>query len=141
MRIVYEAEATVTGGRTGNARSSDGVLDVTLRTPKELGGAGGDGTNPEQMFAADYAACFLGALKHVASLEKTVLGEPSITARVGIGPRDDGQGFARAITLAVSLPDMPAEQAEALLAAADRVCPYSELARNGAAVALSLAHA
>ena len=141
MRILYEAEATATGGRTGNARSSDGALDVTLRTPKKLGGAGGDGTNPEQMFAAGYAACFLGALKHVASLEKTVLGEPSITARVGIGPRDDGQGFALAITLAVSLPDMPAEQAEALLAAADRVCPYSELARNGAAVALSLAHA
>ena len=140
MKILYEAEATASGGRTGSARSSDGALDVVLTTPTALGGPGGDGTNPEQMFAAGYAACFLGALKHVASLEKIALGAASTTARIGIGPRDDGQGFGLAIAMTVALPDLPTAQAEALVSAADRVCPYSELARNGAAVLLRLAH-
>lgn len=139
MNILYKAEATAIGGRTGTARSSDGALDVTLVTPKELGGAGGEGTNPEQMFAAGYAACFLGALKFVAGKQKIAIGEPQITAQVGIGPRDDGAGFGLSIALRVSIPAVDAETAQKLIEAADIVCPYSELTRKGARVDLALA--
>ena len=139
MKVLYQAEATAIGGRTGSARSNDGQLEVVLATPKSLGGAGGEGTNPEQLFAAGYAACFLGALKYVASIEKVALGEPTITATVGIGPRDDGKGFGLAIGLSIVIPNQPRETAQALVNAADLVCPYSELARQGAAVRLALA--
>jgi len=139
MNILYKAEATATGGRTGSARSSDGALSVTLDTPRELGGAGGAGTNPEQLFAAGYAACFLGALKFVAGKEKIAIGEPQITAQVGIGPRDDGAGFGLSIALRVSIPAVEECTAEKLIAAAHVVCPYSELTRNGAAVDLARA--
>ena len=139
MNILYKAEATATGGRTGSARSSDGALSVTLDTPKELGGTGGAGTNPEQLFAAGYAACFLGALKFVAGKQKIAIGEPSVTAQVGIGPRDDGAGFGLSIALRVSIPAVDEDTAKSLIAAADMVCPYSELARNGAKVDLALA--
>jgi lipoyl-dependent peroxiredoxin len=139
MTVLYQAEATATGGRTGTARSSDGQLEVTLVTPKELGGAGGEGTNPEQLFAAGYAACFIGALKFVAGQKKLAIGEPQVTAKVGIGPRADGGGFGLTIALAVSIPALDKAQAEELIAAADVVCPYSDLARNGAKVELSAA--
>jgi osmotically inducible protein OsmC len=138
MNVLYRTEATATGGRTGTARSSNGALDVRLDTPRELGGAGGAGTNPEQLFAAGYAACFLGALKFVASQQKIKLGEDvTVTAQVGIGKRDDGQGFGLDVALNVALPGIAREQAEALIAQADVVCPYSHLARNGAAVRLA----
>lgn len=139
MNILYTAEATATGGRTGSARSSDGALSVTLDTPKELGGAGGEGTNPEQLFATGYAACFLGALKFVAGKQKIAIGEPQVTAQVGIGPRDDGAGFGLSIALRVSIPAVDDATAKSLIAAADVVCPYSELTRNGAKVDLALA--
>lgn len=139
MNVLYKAEVTATGGRTGTARSSDGALEVTLDTPKELGGAGGAGTNPEQLFATGYAACFIGALKFVAGKQKIALGEPSVTAQVGIGPRDDGAGFGLSIALRVSIPAVDEDTAKALIAAADVVCPYSELTRKGAKVDLALA--
>lgn len=140
MTILYRAEATATGGRTGSAKSSDGRLAVTLDTPKELGGNGGDGTNPEQLFAAGYSACFLSALKHVAGLKKVKLPETTtVTATVGIGPREDGKGFGLDIALRVSVPDIAPDVAEALVAEADIVCPYSHLAHHGAKVHLSIA--
>ncbi|QJU60007.1 organic hydroperoxide resistance protein [Sphingomonas sp. AP4-R1] len=140
MNVLYRAEATATGGRTGTAKTSDGRLAVTLDTPKELGGAGGDGTNPEQLFASGYSACFLGALKYVAAQKKVTLSEQTtVTATVGIGPRDDGKGFGLEIALSVSIPGIERAIAEDLVAAADVVCPYSHLAHNGAAVALSVA--
>lgn len=140
MTILYRAEATATGGRTGSAKSSDGRLAVTLDTPKELGGNGGDGTNPEQLFAAGYSACFLSALKHVAGLKKVKLPETTtVTATVGIGPREDGKGFGLDIALRVTVPDIAPDVTEALVAEADIVCPYSHLAHHGAKVHLSIA--
>jgi Ohr subfamily peroxiredoxin len=94
MPILYTTQSTATGGRTGSAKTVDGRLSVVLDTPKELGGQGGEGTNPEQLFASGYAACFLGALKFVASKEKVAIAADStVTATVGIGPREDGTGF------------------------------------------------
>ena len=94
MSVLYTAHAQASGGRTGTAHSDDGRLEVTLSTPKELGGDGGKGTNPEQLFAAGYSACFLGAMKFVAGQEKVKLPEDlSVAADVGIGPREDGGGF------------------------------------------------
>ncbi len=140
MTILYRAEATATGGRTGTATSSDGRLAVTLDTVKELGGAGGAGTNPEQLFAAGYSACFLGALKYVAGQKKVKLSdETTVTATVGIGPREDGKGFGLDIALSVALPGIARDVAEDLVAQADIVCPYSHLAHNGTAVRLSVA--
>ena len=140
MNSLYHAEATATGGRTGTAKSSDGRLSVTLDTVKELGGAGGDGTNPEQLFAAGYAACFLGALKYVAGQKKVALSaETQVTATVGIGQRNDHKGFGLDIALAVTLPGVDREVAEDLVAQADIVCPYSHLARHGAGVRLTVA--
>ncbi len=140
MISLYHAHATATGGRTGSVKSSDGRLAVTLDTVKELGGAGGDGTNPEQLFAAGYSACFLGALKYVAGQKKVKLSdETTVTATVGIGQREDGKGFGLDIALAVALPGIDHDVAEELVAQADIVCPYSHLAQNGAAVRLSVA--
>jgi lipoyl-dependent peroxiredoxin len=140
MTILYRTEATSTGGRTGTSKTADGRLSVMLDTVKELGGAGGDGTNPEQLFAAGYSACFLGALKYVASQKKVKIDEATtVTASVGIGPREDGKGFGLDIALSVAIPGVDRETAEALVAEADVVCPYSYLAHNGAKVALSVA--
>ncbi|MGC1303541.1 MAG: organic hydroperoxide resistance protein [Caulobacteraceae bacterium] len=140
MKVLYRTEATATGGRTGSAKSADGHLAVKLDTAKELGGAGGEGTNPEQLFAAGYSACFLGALKYVASQKKVKIDDAStVTAAVGIGMRDDGKGFGLDVALSVTLPGVDRETAEALVAEADIVCPYSHLAHNGLAVRLSVA--
>jgi lipoyl-dependent peroxiredoxin len=135
MSVLYTAHATATGGRTGSAKSSDGKLDVTLDTVKELGGAGGDGTNPEQLFAAGYAACFLGALKFVAGKEKVAIpADTAVTADVGIGPRADGGGFELTIGINVTIPGLDKAKAEDLVAKAHVVCPYSQLTRAGANV-------
>ncbi|MGG2476648.1 Ohr family peroxiredoxin, partial [Rhizobium sp. BR5] len=100
MPILYTTKASATGGRAGNAKSEDGVLDVTLTVPKELGGDGAVGTNPEQLFAAGYSACFLGALKFVAGKQKVKIPEDTtVTATVGIGPREDGTGFGIEVSL------------------------------------------
>ena len=140
MTILYTAQATATGGRTGSARSSDGHLDVTLDTVKELGGAGGAGTNPEQLFAAGYSACFIGALKFVGAREKIAIpADTTVTADVGIGPRADGGGFGIDIALKVVIPGLAADVAEDLVAKAHIVCPYSHLTRTGADVRLSVA--
>lgn len=139
MNILYTTEATATGGRTGSARTADGAFAVTLVTPKELGGPGGTGNNPEQLFAAGYSACFLGAVKFVAAQQKVKIADDStVTATVGIGPRDDGTGFGLDVALAVSLPGLDRETAEAVVAQAHIVCPYSHATRNSLDVRLSV---
>jgi len=134
-KILYTAHATATGGRDGRALSSDKVLDIQLSTPKELGGAGGPGTNPEQLFAAGYSACFIGALKFVAGKQKVALpANTSITGNVGIGPIPTG--FALAVKLEISAPGLPKEQVEKLVEAAHQVCPYSNATRGNVDVQL-----
>ncbi|WP_271897698.1 organic hydroperoxide resistance protein [Candidatus Phyllobacterium onerii] len=139
MSILYTTKATATGGREGRAASEDGRLQITLSTPKELGGNGGDGTNPEQLFGAGYSACFLSAIKYVAGQKKVKLSEEStVTATVGIGPRDDGKGFGLDVALAVTLPGVEAGQARELVDAAHVVCPYSEATRSNLNVRISI---
>ena len=136
-KILYTAHATSTGGREGSSISSDGVLDVKLTTPKELGGNGAAGTNPEQLFAAGYSACFLGAMKHVAMTQKISLpADTSISADVGIGPIPAGFGIT--VTMKVSLPGMERAAAEKLVQAAHGVCPYSNATRGNIEVALTV---
>lgn len=136
-KVLYTAHATSTGGREGKSASSDGALNVALSTPKELGGAGGPGTNPEQLFAAGYSACFIGAMKAVAGKMKLALpADLSITADVGIGPIPAGFGIQ--VAMAISLPGMDRAQAEALVAAAHQVCPYSNATRGNIDVALTI---
>ena len=138
VNALYHTNATATGGRDGHARTADGALDVALSTPKELGGAGGPGNNPEQLFAAGYSACFLGAMKFVASQGgPKVPAETTVTATVGIGPRSEG-GFGITAELAISLPGLPADEAQKLVDAAHQVCPYSNATRGNVDVKLSL---
>ena len=138
-KVLYRAKATSQGGREGTSRSDNGVLDVKLTTPKELGGNGATGTNPEQLFAAGYSACFLGALKFVASQNKVALpSDASIEAKVGIGKRDDGAGFGLVVELKANLPGLTQEQATDLVHKADVVCPYSHAIRGNVQVTLSV---
>ncbi|MDZ5650318.1 organic hydroperoxide resistance protein [Nitrospirillum sp. BR 11828] len=140
MPILYTTSATATGGREGQAKSVDGVLDVKLTTPKELGGAGGNGTNPEQLFAAGYSACFLGALKFVAAKAKVKVPEnATVSAQVGIGPREDGTGFGLDVALTITLPGIDAETANSLVQQAHIVCPYSHATRGNLDVRLNVA--
>ena len=138
-KILYSTRATATGGRDGKARTDDGSFEVTLAAPKELGG-NGQGNNPEQLFAAGYAACFLGALKFVSTQGKhaRLPTDARVSATVGIGPRAD-KGFGLAVTLDVSLPGLDASEAEALVAEADSMCPYSHAVRGNIDVALNIA--
>jgi len=136
-KALYEATATATGGRDGRAVSSDGVLDIKLTTPKELGGAGGVGTNPEQLFAAGYSACFIGALRFVAGQDKRVLPpETSITSTVGIGPIPNGFGIE--VAMNISIPGLDRAEAEALVQKAHVVCPYSNATRGNISVTLTV---
>lgn len=136
-KILYTATASATGGRDGHAVSSDNILDVKLAVPKELGGAGGQGTNPEQLFAASYAACFLGATKLVASKEHiTISPQASVTATVGIGPIP--AGFGLAVELQISLPEIERSVAQSLIEKAHQVCPYSNATRGNIEVKLTL---
>jgi lipoyl-dependent peroxiredoxin len=138
MQILYTASATATGGRDGRATSSDQVLDVALSTPKQLGGTGGPGTNPEQLFAGGYAACFLSAMKLVGGAMKTpVPNDTSVNAEVGIGPNDKG-GFGLAVKLAVSAPGMDQAAAQAVVKRAHEVCPYSNATRGNIEVTLTV---
>jgi Ohr subfamily peroxiredoxin len=140
MNVLYRTESTATGGRTGHATTADGSLSVALVTPKELGGPGGPGSNPEQLFASGYAACFLGALKFVASQRKVKISDDStVTAAVGIGKRVDGQGFGLDVALTIALPGVDPAVARELVDQAHVVCPYSHATRNGLDVRLSLA--
>ena len=137
--VKYRTQATATGGRDGHARSQDGVLDVALSTPKELGGAGWAGTNPEQLFAAGYSACFIGALKVAGQqLKVKVPDDVAVHATVGIGPRSQG-GFGITADLAVDLPGVDREQAQQLVDAAHQICPYSNATRGNVDVTLMLA--
>jgi Ohr subfamily peroxiredoxin len=137
--VKYTTQATANSGRDGRATTSDGALDVRLSTPKELGGAGGEGNNPEQLFAAGYSACFLGALKFVAAQEKVRVPDGStVTATVGIGPRSES-GFGLDVALRVALPGVERSQAEALVHKAHQVCPYSHATRGNLDVRLEVA--
>ncbi|UQR67918.1 organic hydroperoxide resistance protein [Bradyrhizobium sp. DASA03030] len=136
-KILYETEVTATGGRDGQAASSDGLLSVSLSLPTALGGPGGEGTNPEQLFAAGYAACFLGAVKLVARTRKVVpAAEPSVTAKVAMGPVP--VGYALAVELKVRLPGVETSVAEAIVAGAHERCPYSNATRGNIDVKLTV---
>ncbi len=137
-KVLYTTSATATGGRDGQSATDDGSFAVKLATPKELGGAGGPGNNPEQLFAAGYAACFLGAMKFVASKGgPKVPADTKVTATVGIGPRAEG-GFGLDIALKVALPGLAKADAEKLVHEAHQVCPYSNATRNNIDVKLSV---
>ena len=136
--VKYTTSATATGGRDGRAATKDGSFDVKLATPKELGGGGGQGNNPEQLFAAGYAACFLGAMKFVASQGgPKVPDNATVTSTVGIGPRSEG-GFGITVALDVSLPGVDKQQAQQLVEKAHQVCPYSNATRNNVDVKLNV---
>jgi Ohr subfamily peroxiredoxin len=138
VNVLYTTSATATGGRDGEAATKDGAFKVKLSTPKELGGAGGTGNNPEQLFASGYSACFIGAMKFVASQKKQpVPADTSVTATVGIGPRSEG-GFGLAVSLDVSLPGMDKAAAQKLVEEAHQVCPYSNATRNNNDVKLNV---
>lgn len=140
MKVLYTTQATSTGGREGKSATADGVLSVTLSTPKELGGGGGPGTNPEQLFAAGYSACFLGALKFVAGKAKILVpSDATVTGQVGIGARDDGEGFGLEVTLTIHVPGLERSVVEDLVAKAHIVCPYSNATRGNIPVTLVVA--
>ena len=129
MNVLYTASATATGdGRNGHTRSSDGIIDQELATPVEMGGAGG-ATNPEQLFAAGYAACFLSAMKMIARKEKAPIADAAVTADVGIGPNDAG-GFGLTVALHVEMSGVDEATAQKLADAAHQVCPYSNATRG-----------
>ncbi|MBB1283103.1 organic hydroperoxide resistance protein [Flavisolibacter sp. BT320] len=136
MKAIYTAAATATGGRNGHVISDNGVLDVQVRAPKAMGGANDDYTNPEQLFAAGYAACFDSALNHTIRLEKVKTGETSVTAKVSIGPLEGG-AFGLAVELAVNIPEVSIEEAQRLTERAHQVCPYSNATRNNIEVILT----
>ncbi|WP_254126794.1 organic hydroperoxide resistance protein [Aquihabitans sp. G128] len=137
MQTLYTAVATATGdGRNGHATSEDGIVDVDLRIPKEMGGPGG-ATNPEQLFAAGYAACFHSALKVVAGQDELDVNGTEVSASVGIGALDDG-GFGLEVELDVTVPNLDREAAEALVARAHQVCPYSNATRGNIEVTLTV---
>jgi lipoyl-dependent peroxiredoxin len=138
MPALYTAVATATGeGRNGRARSSDGFIDMDLAVPKELGGPGG-ATNPEQLFAAGYSACFHSALKAVARQQKTTFDDSAVTAEVGIGPTASG-GFGLEVTLRVELGGVDQQTAEQLVDAAHQMCPYSNATRGNVPVTVETA--
>jgi Ohr subfamily peroxiredoxin len=138
MQVLYTAEVTATGARSGHAKSSDGLLDVQLALPPQMGGKGG-ATNPEQLFAAGYAACFGGAVEYLANQQKISTGTVTVKAKVGIGPYDPGQGegFTLRVDLDITLPELDQPAAEKLVAAAHRTCPYSNATRGNIEVTLT----
>jgi len=137
-KILYTTSATATGGRDGRAATADGQLDVRLTTPRELGGAGGAGTNPEQLFAAGYSACFLNAMKFAALQNKSPMpADTTLEAVVGIGPNGSG-GFGLQVELRITAPSMTREAAQALVQQAHAVCPYSNATRGNIDVTLTV---
>ena len=137
MKIIYTAEAVVEGGREGHGRTSDGRLAVDLSVPEEIGGAGGPGTNPEQLFAVGYAACFQSALLGVAKGRELDASESTIAARVGIGPTGHG-GFGLTVALDLHAPHLERGDAEELMARAHERCPYSNATRDNVGVTLTV---
>ncbi|NQD36204.1 organic hydroperoxide resistance protein [Permianibacter sp. IMCC34836] len=139
VQVLYTAEATAVGGREGQIKSSDGVLEAKLALPKQLGGPGGAATNPEQLFAAGYAACFESAVRFVAREQKVALTQTAVTAKVGVGPRSAG-GFGLTVALSVSLPGVDRAVAEGLIKFAhENICPYSHATRGNVDVSIALA--
>jgi len=139
VNALYHAHGHATGGRTGEGATDDGRLAVQLSTPKELGGDGGPGTNPEQLFSIGYSACFLGALKVVAGKEKVKLSpDTKVQADIGIGPREDGGGFGITAALTITIPDVDKAVAEDLVQKAHVVCPYSHSIKNTVDVKLTV---
>jgi Ohr subfamily peroxiredoxin len=138
MKPLYTATATTTGGRDGHVRSSDDIINMDLKTPKELGGPGGEATNPEQLFAAGYSACFESALRLVARMQKKTLSNAAITAKVTLGKTDAG-AYQLAVELIGKIEGVSKEEATALMETAHTVCPYSNATRNNIEVKLSLA--
>jgi lipoyl-dependent peroxiredoxin len=137
VNVLYTAHATATGdGRNGHVRSSDGLIDADVRMPAEMGGPGG-ATNPEQLFAAGYAACFHSALRNVARRAKATVDGSEVSAAVGIGATDTG-GFGLDVTLTISLPGVDSAQAKELVEQAHQVCPYSNATRNNINVTLEI---
>lgn len=134
---LYTAHATAKGGREGHVKSDDGTIDIDLRVPKSMGGPGGAGSNPEQLFAAGYSACFGGAVGVVARMQKIQVGDFDISADVTIGKA--GQGFGLAVALTGHFPALERAQAEAIMEAAHQVCPYSNATRNNIEVTLKVA--
>lgn len=137
MKKLYTADATATGGRNGHVKSSNGVLDLEVRMPKALGGSDDDHTNPEQLFAAGYAACFDSALNLVIKQEKAIAGSTSVTAKVSIGQNDAG-GFSLVVDLDVNISDTELDKANELVAKAHQVCPYSNATRGNIQVTLAV---
>lgn len=136
-KILYEATVTATGGRAGRVEANDGSLSMGLSVPKELGGPGGDGSNPEQLFAAGYAACFMGAVGLVGRQRKLAIpADATVTATVGIGPVEPG--YALAVELAVSLPGLDKDIALEVVQGAHQRCPYSHATRGNVAVVLKV---
>jgi len=139
VNVVYKTTATATGGRDGSAKSDDGSVDVSLVVPKEMGGPGGIGANPEKLFAAGYSACFLGAMKAVSGKEGVkVPSDASVTAEIGFGPRSEG-GYGITANLTITLPGVERDAAERLAHAAHQVCPYSNATRGNVDVGLIIA--
>ncbi|WP_194074455.1 organic hydroperoxide resistance protein [Paracnuella aquatica] len=137
IKPVYTAVATATGGRNGHVQSDNGVLDLQVRTPKAMGGANDDYTNPEQIFAAGYSACFDSALNLVARQQRIKTGETAITAKVSIGPNETG-GYGLAVELLVNIPGVNMEEAQQLADKAHQVCPYSNALRNNVEVKITV---
>lgn len=138
MKALYTAEATAEAGRAGAIRSDDGRLALDLSIPEAMGGPGGPGTNPEQIFAGGYAACFHSAMQFIAGQKGVDTQGSSVCGRVSIGPRDDGEGFALAVALTVRLPRLAQDAAEALVGEAHKVCPYSNAVRGNLDVDLTV---
>ncbi|KOO47629.1 organic hydroperoxide resistance protein [Priestia koreensis] len=140
MKPMYTAKATTVGGRDGHVKSSDGVLDLNVATPKEMGGKGGDATNPEQLFAAGYSACFDSALNLVINKKRIKEVEGTeVTAEVSIGKDESDNGFKIAVELIVKVKGVPQDQAQELVEAAHQVCPYSKATRGNVQVNLTVA--
>ncbi len=137
MKVLYTADVTSVGGRNGQVQSSDGVLDLTLAAPPALGGSGGPGANPEQLFAAGYAACFTGAMQYQAGQQKIDPGEITVHSQVGIGPEDDGSGFTLVVSLDITAANLDQGAAERLVVQAHETCPYSRATRGNIAVKLT----
>jgi osmotically inducible protein OsmC len=136
--VKYKTSATAIGGRDGRTRTEDGKIDLQLAVPNELGGPGGEGTNPEQLFAAGYAACFLGAIKVAGQQVKVrIPSEAAVTATVGIGARPEG-GFGITVELGIHLPDVDQTQAQQVVDLAHQICPYSNATRNNVDVSMNV---
>ncbi|MBX9796777.1 MAG: organic hydroperoxide resistance protein [Sphingomonas sp.] len=138
MKPLYTAIATAHGGRQGHVKSDDGIIDLDTVTPSGLGGPGGAGTNPEQLFAAGYAACFQSAMLYVARLQKLDIGDSTVTGHVSIGQNEGGAGFMLAVRHAVTIPGLDQAAAEKLVHDAHQVCPYSNATRGNIEVAFDV---